>query len=102
MIFEVSSTAWRLMSTAKTLAPSRANRAAVALPFPHPGPTEPAPVTIAILSFKRSPIDASPSIDMDCLALNLPFETFSEFGLEDFAIVVLRQAADKVISPRPF
>ncbi len=46
----------RLMSTVNTCAPSRAKSTAVALPLPHPGPEEPAPVTMATLSFKRSPI----------------------------------------------
>jgi len=36
-----------------TLAPSRANAAAVALPLPQPGPIEPAPTTSATLSFRR-------------------------------------------------
>jgi len=34
-----------------TLAPSLANRIAVAFPFPIPGLIEPAPVTMATLSF---------------------------------------------------
>ena len=38
------------LSTAKTLAPSRANSTAVARPLPQPGPTQPAPVTSATLS----------------------------------------------------
>ena len=41
------------LSTANTLAPSRANSTAVALPLPQPGRIEPAPVTIATLSFNR-------------------------------------------------
>jgi hypothetical protein len=41
------------ISTAKTLAPSLAKRTAVALPLPQPGPLEPAPITIAILSLSR-------------------------------------------------
>ena len=49
----VSSAAARLMSTAKTFAPSRANSAAAALPFPHPGPTEPAPATSTTLPCSR-------------------------------------------------
>src|SRR3989449_964372 len=40
-------------SAQRTLAPSRAKRMAVALPFPRPGPREPAPVTIAILPASR-------------------------------------------------
>ena len=53
----VSSTASSRRSTAKTLAPSRANRTAVALPFPQPGPLEPAPVTIATLFLSRPAMD---------------------------------------------
>src|SRR6185369_4839113 len=40
-------------STAKTLAPSRANNTAMARPLPQPGPTQPAPATSATLSCKR-------------------------------------------------
>src|SRR5881628_3406217 len=40
-------------STQRTRAPSRAKRMAAALPFPRPGPREPAPVTIAILPLSR-------------------------------------------------
>jgi hypothetical protein len=36
------------------LAPWRANNTDIALPFPQPGPTEPAPVTIAIFPVKSS------------------------------------------------
>src|SRR5688500_5504881 len=43
-------------SAQRTLAPSRAKRIAVALPLPIPGPREPAPVTIATLSFRRPAI----------------------------------------------
>src|SRR3954462_325151 len=53
MIPQVSSAASRLRSTAATTAPSRANWTAVAFPFPHPGPTEPAPKTIAIFPSRR-------------------------------------------------
>ena len=60
MMPAVFSTASGLMSTAKTLAPSRAKLTAVALPFPQPGPIEPAPVTIATLSSKRLAIFPSP------------------------------------------
>ena len=51
----VSSAAARLRSTQNTLAPSRANVTAVHLPLPQPGPLEPAPTTIATLSFKPVP-----------------------------------------------
>src|SRR5476649_1655848 len=47
----VSSAAARLRSTQNTLAPSRAKVTAVALPLPQPGPLDPAPTTIATLSF---------------------------------------------------
>ena len=56
MIDLVSSAAAGFKSTAKTFAPSLANNTAVALPFPQPGPMDPAPVTIATLFFNRSPI----------------------------------------------
>src|SRR4029453_2773422 len=41
-------------STQRTRAPPRAKRIAAALPFPRPGPREPAPVTIAILPSSRA------------------------------------------------
>src|SRR5215510_12237167 len=41
------------LSTANTLAPSCANSTAVARPLPQPGPTQPAPVTMATLSARR-------------------------------------------------
>src|SRR3954468_2836373 len=44
------------LSAANTLAPSRANSTAVARPLPQPGPTQPAPVTSATLSFSRAAI----------------------------------------------
>src|SRR5262245_64825476 len=47
-------------STQRTRAPSRAKRIAAALPFPRPGPREPAPVTIAILPSSRVLIARSP------------------------------------------
>src|SRR5262245_28604131 len=47
-------------STQRTRAPSRAKRIAAALPFPRPGPREPAPVTIAILPSSRLLIARSP------------------------------------------
>src|SRR6478735_5223569 len=54
--FTVSSARPTSASTHSTFAPSRANRIAVALPLPMPGPREPAPVTIATLSFSRPAI----------------------------------------------
>ena len=50
----VSRTASAFLSTANTVAPSWANNTAVARPLPQPGPTEPAPVTIATLPASRS------------------------------------------------
>src|SRR3989441_11157764 len=47
-------------STQRTRAPSRAKRIAAALPFPRPGPREPAPVTIAILPLSRPLMGRSP------------------------------------------
>src|SRR5437868_7728902 len=55
----VSFSASALRSTAKTRAPSSTKRAVVARPLPQPGPTQPAPVTIAILSLSREPIAAA-------------------------------------------
>src|SRR5438445_13686652 len=59
MRLTVSSAAAALRSTQNTCAPSRAKVTAVALPLPQPGPTEPAPTTIAILPLSR-PIVVSP------------------------------------------
>src|SRR5882762_10869107 len=59
MILTVSSAAAALRSTQNTCAPSRAKVTAVALPLPQPGPIEPAPTTIAVLSLSRS-IDCPP------------------------------------------
>jgi hypothetical protein len=56
MMALVSSSAGSLISMTRTMAPSRANSTAVALPFPQPGPLEPASATISTLSFSRSPI----------------------------------------------
>jgi hypothetical protein len=54
MIVCASCAAARSRSTAKTLAPSRANNTAVAFPLLQPGAIEPAPATIATLPFKRA------------------------------------------------
>src|SRR5262245_36146885 len=56
----VSSARSLTWSTQRTRAPSRAKRIAAALPFPRPGPREPAPVTIAILPSSRALIARSP------------------------------------------
>src|SRR6266851_1518581 len=61
MIVLVSATASSLTSTRKTLAPSRAKRAAVALPLPQPGPLDPAPVTSATFPARRPGIARRPS-----------------------------------------
>src|SRR5437660_723919 len=55
----VSSAAARLRSTQNTLAPSRAKVTAVHLPLPQPGPLEPAPTTIATLSFNLPAMSAT-------------------------------------------
>src|SRR5215471_2786670 len=57
----VSSAAARLTSTHSTLAPSRAKVTAVHLPLPQPGPLEPAPTTIATLSFNLPAMSCPPS-----------------------------------------
>jgi hypothetical protein len=55
----VSFAAPSLTSAHSTFAPSRANSTAAALPFPQPGPTDPAPTTSATLSRKRPAISSS-------------------------------------------
>src|ERR671914_662813 len=57
--FTVSSARSSCASTQSTLAPSRAKRIEAALPLPMPGPREPAPVTMATLSFRRAAIKRS-------------------------------------------
>src|SRR5262245_44383558 len=54
MIVCVSCAATKSRSTANTLAPSRANNTAVALPLLQPGAIEPEPATIATLPFRRA------------------------------------------------
>ena len=56
----VSSAAARLRSTHITRAPSRAKVTAVHLPLPQPGPLEPAPTTIATLSFNLPAMSLTP------------------------------------------
>src|SRR6185295_6466082 len=85
MIFAVSSAAEWLMSTQNTLAPSRANATAVALPLPQPGPIEPAPTTTATLSFRRLGTGRPPSFRVQ----------FAQVGLQDLAVIVLRQRVDE-------
>src|SRR5919106_449367 len=60
MISLVSFAASGSRSIPNTLAPSRANSTAVALPLPQPGPIEPAPVISATLSLRHSPIPLPP------------------------------------------
>src|SRR3954471_24554526 len=74
MPFALSTVSFKLpasRSTAKTLAPSSAKRTTVARPLPHPGPTEPAPATMATLSLSREPIEALGVVDEQCAALYL-------------------------------
>src|SRR6185295_18481234 len=59
MIARVSSAAAKLISVPYTCAPWRANRTAVALPLPQPGPTVPAPDMNATLPFRSSIEDAA-------------------------------------------
>ena len=54
MIFAVSSADCALISAKSTFAPSRANNTAVARPLLQPGAMDPAPVTMATLSFSLS------------------------------------------------
>src|SRR5262245_50859623 len=77
-------------STQRTRAPSRAKRIAVALPFPRPGPRDPAPVTIAILPSSRALIARSPSragtgIAVPRQAATVGGEAGRDEGLEDGA-----------------
>src|SRR5439155_14205144 len=65
-------------STAKTFAPSSVKRTVVARPLPQPGPTEPAPVTIAILSLSREPIEPLRIGDQQALALNFTGCVFAD------------------------
>ena len=62
MIAAVSIAASALISSATTLAPSRANNTATALPLPQPRPIEPAPVTNATLPSSRFAIAFPPSL----------------------------------------
>src|SRR5262245_59643772 len=62
----VSSAAARLRSTQNTRAPSRAKVTAVHLPLPQPGPLDPAPTTIATLSFSRPAMTSAPLSRLSC------------------------------------
>jgi hypothetical protein len=52
----VTDAAAGLISMPNTFAPWRANNTAIALPFPQPGPIEPAPVTIAVFPVRSSTV----------------------------------------------
>src|SRR3954462_4377307 len=91
MMFAVSSAAARLMSTQNTLAPSRAQATAVALPLPQPGPIEPAPTINATLSLRRL---ATGPLLSPCVEL-------AQFGLQDLAVIVLRECVDEHVILRP-
>src|SRR6478736_5443260 len=64
------------LSTAKTLAPSRANSTAVARPLPQPGPMQPAPVTRATLSCRRPGIGLLRTFEAEPLDQSAPFRAF--------------------------
>src|SRR5262249_61852093 len=81
MTATVPSAAARLMSAQNPRALSRANATAVALPLPQPGPIEPAPTTAATFPLSRSAISA----------LVVPHIEVAQRGIEDLAVVVLRQ-----------
>src|SRR5436305_3698855 len=91
MMFAVSSAAARLISTQNTRAPSRAQATAVALPLPQPGPIEPAPTTNATLSLRR--LATGPLLSL-CVEL-------AQFGLQDLAVIVLRECVDEHVILRP-
>src|SRR5262245_18476529 len=79
------------MSTQNTFAPSRAKATAVALPLPQPGPIEPAPTTIATLSFRRLAIGFLPAFRVE----------LAQLGFQDLSIIVLRQCIDEDVVLRP-
>ena len=54
------------------------NSTDVALPFPQPGPTDPAPLTIATFPFRRSPIRHSPTKRQCSFRLSLFKESFND------------------------
>src|SRR5687768_4554514 len=98
MISAVSSAAAALMSAQSTLAPSRANSTAVALPLPQPGPIDPAPPTSAVLPARRPAICVllCPAFALLPAAVALAVEA-AQFGLEDLAVIVLWQRLDEYI-----
>src|SRR6478672_12522180 len=91
MMFAVSSAAERLTSTQNTFAPSRAQATAVALPLPQPGPIEPAPTINATLSLSRLATGLLPSLRVE----------LAQLGLQDLAVIVLRQRIDEHVVLRP-
>src|SRR3954468_1139318 len=90
MMTAVSSAALRLTSAQNTFAPSRAKATAAALPFPQPGPIEPAPTTSATLPLRRSAMFPPPLL-----------VHHTQFGFQDFPVVILRQRVDEDIILRP-
>src|SRR5262245_13153531 len=93
------------MSTQTTFAPSRAKATAVAFPLPQPGPLEPAPSTIATLPIRRSgialPLDAFPLLS--AVSATVPARIHrAQFGLQNLAVIVLRQRIDEHIVFRTF
>src|ERR1043165_8634184 len=91
MMFAVSSAAARLTSTQNPRAPSRAQATALALPLPQPGPIEPAPTISATLSLRRLGTGLLPSLRIER----------AQLGLEDLAVIVLRQRVDEHVVLRP-
>src|SRR5256885_12860941 len=82
----VSRSAFASRSTAKTLAPSSAKRTVVARPLPQPGPTDPAPLTIATLSLSREPIEALRIVDQEAPALRLGRGVFAD-QVDEVAVI---------------
>ena len=89
----VSFIASLLLSTAKTLAPSRANITAVARPLPQPGPMQPAPVTSAILPCRRPDIDLLRALQSELFDQRAPFHLL---GLDVVPSAVDRRRIDGI------
>src|SRR5688572_6031076 len=87
MISTVSRAAPSFTSTQKTRAPSRAKSTAVALPLPQPGPTEPAPITSAVLPASRPAMPSSGSAVLEARLL------LREEGAHPFGAVFGREDA---------
>src|SRR6185503_7656222 len=84
--FSVSTRRSACRSTAKIFAPSSAKRAAIARPLPQPGPTEPAPVTMATLPLSLEPIEPCRVVDQQRLALFLGGSDFGEVVHHDAVV----------------